>query len=173
MMRPQLIVLTATMPTSYLPHLCRLLQNARSRASLLKEVTRETSTNAKSRCRLIFARQRVSMYPRDWLLSPNSYEIISWRVQSYFAILDISHIISGIIWNVNWTSWNLTSTSSLAGNVVFSDVVRSWFWRHVFVSSRHDGPTRLTCRRHHVMSGSFFLCRMSCRYLIADMSWIA
>jgi hypothetical protein len=58
---------------------------------------------------------------------------------------------------------------SLAGNVVILDVVDSWFWRHVFVSSRHDGPTRPTCRRHHVMSGSFFLCRMTCRYLIADM----
>jgi hypothetical protein len=61
--------------------------------------------------------------------------------------------------------------SRLAGNVVFSDVVRSWFWRHGVVSSQHVGPTRPTCRRHHVMSGSFFLCRMSCRYLIADMSW--
>jgi len=67
----------------------------------------------------------------------------------------------------------ITPPGGLAGNVVFSDVVRSWFWRHVFVSSRHDGPTQPTCRRHHVMSGSFFLCRMSCRYLIADMSWIA
>ena len=44
----------------------------------------------------------------------------------------------------------------LAGNVAFLDVVNSWFWRHVFVSSRHVGPTRPTCRRHHVMSGSFF-----------------
>ncbi len=62
---------------------------------------------------------------------------------------------------------------TLSGNVVFSDVVRSWFWRHVFVSCWHDGPTRPTCQRHHVMSGSFFLRCMSCRYLIADMSWIA
>ena len=59
----------------------------------------------------------------------------------------------------------------LAGNVAVLDVVRSLFWRHGVMSSRHVGPTRPTCRRHHVMSGSFFLCRMSCRYLIADMSW--
>ena len=60
---------------------------------------------------------------------------------------------------------------SLAGNVAFLDVVRSWFWRHIFMSSRHVGPPHPTCRWHHVMSGSFFPCRMSCRCLIADMSW--
>ncbi len=65
------------------------------------------------------------------------------------------------------------SSGLLLGNVAILDVVSSWFWRHGVVSSWHVGPTRPTCRRHHVMSGSFFLCRMSCRYLIADMSWIA
>jgi len=67
--------------------------------------------------------------------------------------------------------YELVAIPRLAGNVVFSDVVRSWFWRHVFVSCWHDGPTRPTYRRHHVMAGSFFLCRMSCRYLIATMLW--
>jgi hypothetical protein len=65
----------------------------------------------------------------------------------------------------------LSVQGNLAGNVAVLDIVWSWFWRHVFVSSRHVCPTRPTCRRHHVMSGSFFLCRMSCLYLIADMSW--
>ena len=65
----------------------------------------------------------------------------------------------------------LSVQGNLAGNVAVLDIVRSWFWRHVFVSSRHVCPTRPTCRRHHVMSGSFFLCRMSCLYLIADMLW--
>jgi len=52
----------------------------------------------------------------------------------------------------------LSALVTLAGNVVVLDVIRSWFWRrHVFVSSRHVGPTRPTCRRHHVMSGTFFL----------------
>ena len=50
----------------------------------------------------------------------------------------------------------LGDINTLAGNVAILDVVRSWFWRHVFVSSRHVGPTRPTCRRHHVMPGTFF-----------------
>jgi hypothetical protein len=63
------------------------------------------------------------------------------------------------------------SSLSLSWKFRHFRVVNSWFWWHVFVSSQHVGPTRPTCRQHHVMSGSFFLCRMSFRYLIADMSY--
>ena len=45
-------------------------------------------------------------------------------------------------------------------------------WCGVFLTRRPDTADVL-CRRHHVMSGSFFLCCMWCHYLIADMSWIA
>jgi len=65
MMRPWLIVLTATMPTSYLPHLCQLLTVSSFQGESIVRGSPRDLTNVKSRCRLLFARQRVSMFPRD------------------------------------------------------------------------------------------------------------